>query len=214
MFENLTADGIKKSFKENNNVRLATYVIGGILVIALGYLLYWIFVGKPAEMKSREAGYVGLNYAAMDSTDRAIDELAPFVKKYDGKTGGEVGQFVLARQYMTKGNFKKALELLEDVKVKDTYVRIMAVGLQGDCHSELKQYDEAVKKYKTAAQMEENEYTSPMYLFKAALLTENKLKNPSDAAEMYQEIKDKYVTFSNQKTIDRYIERAKNKKVK
>jgi hypothetical protein len=53
-----------------------------------------------------------------------------------------------------------------------------------------------------------------MYLFKAALLLEQKLNNPEKATEVYTEIKDNYLSFSNQKSIDRYIERAKNKKSK
>jgi len=214
MLENLTTENLKNEFNKNKNVRLATYAIGGILVIVLGYFAYHAFIWKPANEKSKEAGFVGLNYAAMDSTDRAIEDLEPVVKKYDGKVGGEVAQFVLARQYMTKGEFKKALDALDDVDVEDTYVRIHAVGLQGDCLSEMKKYEDAVSKYLKAADMDANEYTTPMYMFKAALLTEQKLKDTEKATEMYEEIKANYLQFANQKTIDRYIARASNKKVK
>jgi tetratricopeptide (TPR) repeat protein len=214
MLENLTTENLKNEFDKNKNVRLATYAIGGILVIVLGYFAYHAFVWKPANEKSKEVGFVGLNYAAMDSTDRAIEDLEPVVKKYDGKVGGEVAQFVLARQYMTKGEFKKALNALDDVDVEDTYVRIHAVGLQGDCLSEMKKYEDAVAKYLKAADMDANEYTTPMYMLKAALLTEQKLKDTEKATEMYEEIKAKYLQFANQKTIDRYISRASNKKIK
>jgi predicted negative regulator of RcsB-dependent stress response len=214
MFENITGDNLKNSFKENKNVRLATIAIGGVVVLAIGYLAYRSFIFKPAELKSMEGGYIGLNYAAMDSTDLAIEELAPFAKKYDGKKGGEVAQFVLARQLMAKGEFQKALNNLSDVDVEDTYIRIHATGLQGDCYSEMKKWDDAVDMYKKASEMDKNDYTTPLYLFKAALLTELKLENPAAAAEMYKEIEDNYLAFGNQKTIGRYIERAKNKKIK
>jgi len=214
MFENLTVENIKKAIKDNKSVRLASYAVGGILVVSLGALAYWGFVYQPANEKSKEAGYVGLNYAALDSTDLAIEDLEPVVKKYDGKTGGEVAQFVLARQYMNKGDFNKALKTLEDVDVEDTYVRVHAEGLQGDCYSEMKNYDKAVDKYLSAAAMDRNEYTTPMYLFKAALLSENKLSDPVKATELYTEIKDNFLTFGNQKSIERYIERSKNKKIK
>jgi tetratricopeptide (TPR) repeat protein len=103
---------------------------------------------------------------------------------------------------------------LSDVDVEDTYIRIHATGLQGDCYSEMKKWDDAVDMYKKASEMDKNDYTTPLYLFKAALLTELKLENPAAAAEMYKEIEDNYLAFGNQKTIGRYIERAKNKKIK
>lgn len=214
MLENLSPDNLKNEFKTNTKVRIITYTVGAILVLVLGYFLYHQFIWKPANIKSTEVGYAGLNYAAKDSSDLAIEELTPVVKKYDGKQGGEVAQFVLARQYMAKGEFKKALDNLEGVKVKDTYVRIYAVGLQGDCYSEMKDYDEAVEYYVKASEMDNNDYTTPMYLFKAGLVTELKLKDPVKAAEYYQTIKDNYLQYGNQKTIDKYLARAKNKKVK
>ncbi|MFA7274465.1 MAG: tetratricopeptide repeat protein [Crocinitomicaceae bacterium] len=214
MLENLSADNLKSEFKTNSKLRIITYTVSAVLVLVLGYFAYHLFIWKPANVKSTEAGYAGINYAAMDSTDLAIEELTPVVKKYDGKDGGEVAQFVLARQLMAKGEFKKALDNLEGVKVKDTYVRVYAIGLQGDCYSEMKQYDEAVEYYLKASKTDENDYTTPMYLFKAGLVTELKLNDPETAAEYYKTIKDNYLQYANQKTIDKYWMRASNKKVK
>lgn len=214
MFENLTGENLKEEFKNNKAARLATYGIAGVAVIAILYFAYQMFIFNPKNEDSKNANYVGLNYADMDSVDIAIEELSPVVKKFDGTVGGEVAQFVLARQHMEKGEFEKALELLKDVKTKDTYVRVHAVGLQGDCYSEMKQYEDAVSKYNTAAEMDNNDYTTPMYLFKAGLLSETKLNDAEAALEYYQAIKDEFMTFSTQKQIDRYIARASNKKMK
>jgi tetratricopeptide (TPR) repeat protein len=212
MLENLSTENLKEEFKKNKTARLVTYVVGGIIVLVLGYFLYRQFIWKPANAKSTEAGYLGLNYASMDSTDLAIDDLRATVKKYDGKQGGEVAQYLLGRQYMEKGEFKKALEELEGVKVEDTYIRVQTIGLQGDCYSEMKDYDEAIEMYMKASKAAENDYSTPLYLFKAALLTELKMQEPEKALEMYQNIKDNYLQFGNTKTIDKYIARAKYKK--
>ncbi len=214
MLEKLSAEKLKEEFKSNKTARLATYIVGGLIVLLLGYFLFQTFVAKPKNEKSKEAGYIGLNYASMDSTDLAIEDLQATVKKFDGYDGGEVAQFTLGRQYMQKGEFKKALKELEGVKVKDTYLRVHTIGLQGDCKSELKEYADAVDLYMEASEANENDYTTPLYLFKAALLTELKLKDPKKAAEMYQTIKDNYLQFANTKTIDKYITRAKYKDVK
>ncbi|MFT5581236.1 MAG: tetratricopeptide (TPR) repeat protein [Psychromonas sp.] len=214
MLENLSGENLKEEFKNNKNARFATYAVGGVIVLALGYFAYNQFIYKPADVKSTEAGYIGLNYATMDSTDLSIEELTGVVKKFDGKKGGEVAQFVLARQLMVKGQYKKALKELEGVEVEDTYLKIYSIGLQADCYSDLKQYENAAKFYLEAAEEEANDFTTPMYLFKAALVSELKLNNPSDAADMYNQIKSDYPVYANQVTIDKYISRASNKTVK
>jgi len=210
---NNSTSNLKQQFKDNKQLRLITFAVGGVLVVLVGYLLYRQFVYGPANDKSKGGFYEALNYAAKDSTDKAIELLEPFVKKNDGYIGGEDAQYILGRQYMEKGNFKKALETLEGVKVSDTYVRVYVVGLQGDCYSELGNYKEALSKYEEAAGINENEKTSPEYLFKAGLVAEQ-LNDNEKATELYEKIRDNYTMFGQQKAIDKYIARTKNKKVK
>jgi len=157
MFENFSFEDFKRQLKENNKLRLTTYGLGALIILSLGYFTYRQFIWGPSNEKSKDAYWSGLNYAAKDSTDKAISMLEPAVKNYDGKQGGELAQFVLARQYMAKGNFTKALDELEGVNVEDTYLSIYKIGLQGDCKSELKKYDEAIELYIEAADLNENE---------------------------------------------------------
>ncbi|TNE77081.1 MAG: hypothetical protein EP333_01390 [Bacteroidetes bacterium] len=213
MLEDITGESIKEQFKTNKKLRMTTFIVGGIIILVLGYFLYRQFVWMPANEKSKDNYYVGLNYAVADSTDMAIEELGKHVKDYDGKIGGEVAQFVYARQLMAKGEFKKALEELEGVNVDDSYVRVMAIGLQGDCYSEMENYEQAADKYMEAAELNENDLTTPTYLFKAALVAEE-LKDFGKAAELYERIKADYPTFGTTKQIEKYISRAKNKTVK
>jgi TolA-binding protein len=210
MLENLSGKDFKSQLKENKMLRTVTMAVSAIVLVTVGYFAYKTFIWNPANEKSKDAYWTGLNYAAKDSTNQAIEELSSVVKKYDGKQGGENAQFVLARQYMTKRDFKKALEHLEGVDVNDTYVAVYTLGLQGDCYSEMKKYTEAKDFYLKAADKNENEKTSPEYIFKAALCAE-KLGDISGAEELYTRIKDNYVMFSNMKSIDKYIARVKNK---
>jgi tetratricopeptide (TPR) repeat protein len=213
MLDNFSFQDFKNKVRSNKQTKVITYLVGGLLGLVILYLAYRQFIWKPANEKSKDAYWVGLNYAAKDSTDLAIEELKPVVKKYDGKIGGENAQFILARQYMSKGEFNKALDLLKDVHANDTYLAAMVVGLQGDCHSEMKDYEKAFKLYLEAAGINENEMTSPMYLFKAGLCAE-KNKNFEQATECYTKIRDDYSGFGNQKAIEKYIARASNKTTK
>lgn len=213
MLENFSFQELKKQIESNKTTKLYTYIIGGILLLTLGIFAYRQFIWKPNNEKSTDSFWVGLNYAAKDSTDLAIEELEPVVKKFDGKVGGENAQFILARQYMAKGEFKKALNELEGVDVDDTYLSSMALGLQADCHSEMKDYEKGQKLYLEACATNENELTTPMYLFKAGLCLE-KTKDFEKAAECYTKIKDDYPGYANQKAIEKYIARASNKTTK
>lgn len=210
MLENLSGKDFKSQFKENKTLRIITITVTAVVAVTVGYFAYKSFIWGPANEKSKDAYWAGLNYADKDSTDVAIDELSRVKKEYDGKQGGENAQFVLARMYMNKGEFKKALTELEGVDVKDTYLSVYTLGLQGDCKSELKQYKEAKDLYIDAAEENDNEKTSPDFLFKAALCAE-KLNDNKGAEELYTRIKDNYVSFANQKSIDKYIARVKNK---
>lgn len=209
MLENLSAEELKGQFKQNKSLRMITYGVGALVLLILGYFLYIQFIYLPEDEKSKSAYYAGLNYAVKDSTDKAIDELRLVVNKYDGKSGGEIAQFVYASQLMKKGEFKKALEELESVNVDDQFVAVMAIGLQGDCYSEMGDYQKAIEYYEEAAHKNENEKTTPDYLFKAGLCAEQ-LKDFEKARELYQHIKDNYLNFSNIKTIDKYLARVSN----
>jgi len=213
MLEDISGEKIKEQFKSNNKLRLITIVVGGVIVIVLGYFAYLQFMWKPDNDKSKDSYWAGLNYATADSTDLAIDELEAQVKKFDGKVGGEVAQFVLARQYMAKGKFKDALKELENVDLSDAYVSVMAKGLRADCHSEMKAYEKAANLYLEAADDSDNEFTTPMYLMKAGLCAEE-IKDFTMATECYERIRDNYSSFASQKAIDKYVARAKNKTTK
>ncbi|MDF3025779.1 MAG: hypothetical protein K0S23_86 [Fluviicola sp.] len=201
---------IKRQFKENKKLRLITAVVIGLIVGILGYILYKQFVYAPNNQKANEGYYRGLNLAAKDSVDAAIAELEPFVKKNDGYQGGEVAELTLARQYMAKGDFKKALKLLEGVSLDDTYGPAMALGLQGDCYSEMGKFKDALDMYVDAADANENEWTTPTYLFKAGQVAEE-IKDYEKAKELYERINKDYYMFGQQKTIDKYIARVSNK---
>ena len=93
------------------------------------------------------------------------------------------------------------------------YTKLLRIGLQGDCYSELGKYEEAADKYLEAAEANENDMTTPTYLFKAALVAEE-LKDFAKATELYEKIKADFPSFATTKQIDKYISRAKNKSVK
>ena len=211
--DSLNWDSIKQKFSSDKRLKLYSYIGIGIIALIIILLGYRQLIWAPANEKANDGWWMALNYIEKDSTDQAINTLVPFVNKYDGHVGGEIGQFLLGTQYMKKGQFQKAIDQLEGVSVSDTYLSVMSIGLQGDCLSELKKYDDATEKYVEAADALDNEFTAPMYLFKAGLHAELS-KKYEDATTYFTRIRDDYPDYGNQKTIDKYIARVSSVKGK
>ncbi len=212
MSEDFSINAVKEKINSSKKLKLATYVISGVLAASLLFVLYKMFFYEPANTESKASYWRGLNFAVKDSTDKAIQELESAVESYDGKQGGEVSQFLLATQYMKKGKFEEALTELEGTDVDDTYLSAMKSGLIADCKSEMKDYTGAAEMYIEAASINENKFTTPMYLFKAGLCAE-KVKDFAKAVECYQKIKDDYPDYGNRK-YEKYLSRATNKQTK
>ena len=220
MTENFSLEDLKQKFNENKSFRISTIAIGAIAILVIGFLSYRQWMWKPDNEKSKETYFVALNAVANEGKNAVVDtskagsktdpikKLQKSVKKYDGKIGGEVSKYLLASQYMRKGKYKEALVLLQNVSVEDTYVSIEVIGLQGDCQSELKNYEKAYALYQEAAAKNENDFTSPMYLFKAGLVAE-KLNKYDEAVTHYEKIATIYPKsfYAKEKNLEAYIAR-------
>ena len=224
MTENFSFDDIKQKFKSNKLFRISSNVLSALLLAVILFLGYRQFMWKPDNEKSKESYILPLNYIIKeqnknpaDTTVSLIDpikKLQSAVKKYDGKIGGEIRKYLLATQYMRNNKFKEAKVLLEDVSVDDTYMSAMIIGLQADCESEMKNYAGAIELYKEAAEINDNNFTSPMYLFKAGLNAEKINKN-KEATKLYEEIAFHYPNsiIAKQKNMEKYKARSENKKL-
>ena len=81
MLENITGEELKNQFKTNKKLRLITLIVGSAALLALGYFIYLQFVWTPKNEESKGKYWPGLNLAAADSTDAAIEALRPIKKK-------------------------------------------------------------------------------------------------------------------------------------
>lgn len=213
MSEEITKEEIIEQFKGNKVLKAITIAVGVLVVGILAYFAYNTFIAKPNELASNAQSARGIMLLEKDSLSLAIEELEIHVNEYNGYTGGEVAQFGLASAYFKNGEFELALSTLEDVKLEDIYLSTMAIGMQGDCYSEMEDFQSAVDKYVLAAEKDKNDLTTPMYLFKAGLNAEA-AKDFRKAAEFYNRINDEYTSYATQNGIEKYIARAENSSTK
>jgi tetratricopeptide (TPR) repeat protein len=108
------------------------------------------------------------------------------------------------------GKYSEAIEYLEKFDSKDQILSNIALGSIGDCYSELNENDKAIKYYKKAANNVKNDFTSPIYLMRAAILLEGKGEF-KDALKVYERIQKEFNRSSEGQQIDKYITRVKVK---
>lgn len=207
MNEGMTKEELLDQFKGNKILKYATAAVGIIVLIILIYVVYNRFIYEPNNEESKALVARGIMLMEKDSTNLAIEEFEYVASEYGSYDGGKLANYSLGNLYFEQGRFEDAIEALEKVKLDDTYLMTLATGTLGDCYSELGDYSKAVTYYVKAAERVDNELTTPQFLFKAGLNAEE-AGDFVKAKEYYQTIQDKYMTFSNQKNIEKYVVRA------
>lgn len=207
MNEGITKEELLDQFKGNKILKYATAAVGIIVLIILVYVVYNRFIYEPNNEESKALVARGIMLMEKDSTNLAIEEFEYVASEYGSYDGGNLAYYSLGNLYFEQGRFEDAIEALEKVKLEDTYLMTLATGTLGDCYSDLGDYSKAVTYYVKAANRVDNELTTPQFLFKAGLNAEE-AGDFVKAKEYYQTIQDKYMTFSNQKNIEKYVVRA------
>ena len=205
------------------NKKSLIIIFGAIILVLGGYFGYRKLYKEPREKAAGEMSWKAQHlFDVKVSTNEAdsfklakegVDGYYGFefiTNEYDGTMAGELAQYSLGIILLNEGKFEEAIEHLEGVDVEDIMISTLTIGLAGDAYSELGDYDEAIAKYNEAIENNDNEFTTPLYLKKAAVLYEEK-GDYSSALRMYEKIRDDYEGSAQGSDIDKLIARAKNK---
>jgi len=202
------------SFVQENKKSLA--IIGGAIVaLILLYIGYQQFYLAPRAKTAANEMFKAEEYIAVDSlADRAIkgDGSYPGFEKiaeeYSSTKSANLANAYLGGLYLQKGEFEKAIDALGNYSSTGSpVIDPLVLGMIGDAHSELKQYDKSITFYKKAADKSDNTFTAPLFLKKLGLVYEEQ-KDFKSAADAYKKIKDKYPTSYEASVVDAYIARA------
>ncbi|MBN8642227.1 MAG: tetratricopeptide repeat protein [Flavobacteriales bacterium] len=193
--------------------------LGAIAVVTIGYLMYQKFIVGPNEEEAANEIFVAQQnfQKAVDATT-AQDSLFNLVLKgsegkqgavdianqYSGTDAGNLANYYAGISYLNLGKYKEAIEYLEKFSSDDVMISTIAKGAIGDAFAQRNQPKEALEYYIKAAQMNENEFTTPRYLLKAGK-TAYSLGNKADALKYFTEIKEKFESSQEAQNIDALI---------
>jgi tetratricopeptide (TPR) repeat protein len=191
-------------------------VIGSALVILI--LVSGIFFVKNFYLPKRETKAVAAMFNAQyafekDSFNLALNgdgTNAGFVqiaKDYKFTNAANLSHYYAGICYLNLKDYDNAITELKKFDGSDKVVGAMALGALGDAYAQKGDMDKAISYYKDAASYNDNDFTAPMFMVKAALALEvdTKYKESLDELNLCKSKYPKYQAENN--TLDKHIAR-------
>jgi tetratricopeptide (TPR) repeat protein len=198
------------------NQKSLLFIGGAIIALIAIYLLYLKLYLGPREITAADQMHVAQDFWAKKDWDKAIKGDASYpgfekiISEYSNTKAANLAYFYLGTAYLNKGEYRKAVDNLNNYRGDDSMVAAEAYGSAGDAYVELKDYDKAVTYFNKAVDKAKNKFLSPFYLKKLGLVYEEQKDNKS-ADEAYKRIKTEYPESPEAQNIDEYIARVEAK---
>lgn len=167
-------------------VKYQNFILGFIGVVAigvLGYLGYKNFVVEPKAQEAvselNQAQYyfeLAVNSIESDSLYRRAlngekeSMVLDIIENYKGTPAAKLATYSAGMAYLNLKEYENAIIYLDQFKADDILLSALAKGAIGDAFAQLGQIDDAYDYYIQASKVSENMYSTPKYLYKAAML--------------------------------------------
>lgn len=221
----------KKNFKEEKNIvaveealsrseqfieRNQNLIIWSVAVVVLliaGYIGYTRFFLAPRETEARTEMFMAEKYFEQENFQMALEGDGQYlgfldiISEYRFTSSSNLAKYYAGISYLRLGEFEEAIDHLESFRARDQIIGAMAYGAKGDAHLELGDNQKALSAYRKAYEYKPNDFTTPLFLFKAGLVNEQ-LGNNAQAMELYERIRLEYPNSTEATNIDRYIGRV------
>ena len=204
-----------EQYIEDNQKSLMIIVSAIVVVIALfiGYQKLYI---APMEQEAQVDMFMAELYFQKDSFNLALNGDGQYLgfidiaDEYSSTKPGRLANYYAGLSYLNTGDFENAIEYLDDFSSDDIILSSLALGCIGDAYMELEDADNALSYYEDAASYTKNEFTTPRYMLKQAMIHESN-GDYADALALYKGIEADYKTSREGNGIEKYIARAENR---
>ncbi|MCK5906849.1 MAG: tetratricopeptide repeat protein [Flavobacteriales bacterium] len=207
----VAANNSEKFVEENKNVIMGAIL--AIVVIIAGYMAYNDYYLAPLQKEATNELFNAKQYFEKGSYDTALKGdgqylgLLDIADDYSMTKSGNVANYYAGLSYLKLGKYDEAINYLEKFSSDDKMVGSVAKGAIGDAFVGLNQLEDALDFYVKAANANENDFTTPLYLMKAGN-TAMELKKFGKAQDYFERIKNDYSKSAEADSIDKFIERA------
>lgn len=196
------------------NQKIIMYVVAAIVIIIGGYMIFKKFYLAPKEEEAQKQIFWAERYFEKDSLDLALNGdgvnlgFLDIIDEYGITKTANLAHYYAGICLLKQGQYDEAIDYLEDFDSDDQLVGPMAEGAIGDANMELGDNDQALEHYLKAANMQDNQFSTPMFLMKAGWTYEI-MGNYEEALKLYERIRTDYYKSVEWREIEKYIARAK-----
>ncbi|PKP14155.1 MAG: hypothetical protein CVU08_01735 [Bacteroidetes bacterium HGW-Bacteroidetes-3] len=215
-----TASRSEQFIIKNQNI---IFILLGIVVASiLGYLAYQKYVKAPKEKEAaNELAFPKVYFENAINNSVSADSLftlglngadgkygfIDIADEYSGTKAGNLANYYAGISYLRLKKYKEAIDYLEEFSSKDELLGPTAKGAIGDAFADINQPQDAFDYYVKAAELKDNNFSTPLFLFKAGNTAMELGKFPK-ALELFERIKNNYPNADEAKNIDIYINKA------
>ena len=208
---------------EKNQKAILTVILL-ILAGALGYMAYGKFIKEPKIAEAANELTVAQESftTALETTNTNVKDslylvalngsqgkygLLDVADKYSGTPSANLATYYAGMSYLEIKDYKNAISHLEKFSSSDMILGPLAKGAIGDAFMQLDQAEQALDYYEKALKLNTNDFTTPRFLFKAAVAAIDLGKN--DIAVTYlNRIKNEFKDSEYASQVDLYLGRA------
>ena len=203
--------------ERNQNKILGLVAI--ISIIVIGVFAYSKLIKEPKESSAFNKMYfaqkkfdeaVLINNDSMYNIALNGDDLnmgmLQIIDEFGGTNAANLAHYYSGIMYLKMNDYPNSIKYLSEFSSDDILLSSLATGSIGDAFAELNQFDDAFDYYVKASKSNNN-YSSPMYLFKAGLVA-MRLNKFNRAEEYFSIIKQDYPNSTEAKNIDAFISKA------
>ncbi len=186
-----------------------------VLAIALGFSAFFAydrFYVQPNENNAITEMYMAEKNFEQDNFQKALDGdeqfagLIEIIDTYGGTKAANLAEYYAGISYLRLGDAEAAINHLDNFSSNDEMLAPIAQGAIGDAFSELGQDEEALNYYVKAAELRTNNFSTPVYLMKAANAAYS-LGDKEQALKLYTRIQDEFSSSREGQNIGKYISR-------
>jgi len=204
------------------NQKTIFIVLAIIVASILGYLPYQKYIVAPKEKEAAdELAFPKAYFEQANNNTVAVDSLltlslngadgkygfVDIANNFSGTKAGNLANYYAGISYLKLKNYTEAISHLEKFSSEDELLGPTAKGAIGDAFADIDQPKDALDYYLKAANLKDNNFSSPLFLFKAGN-TAMDLEKFSKALEIFEKIKNDYPNSEEAKNIDIYINKA------
>ena len=203
-----------EQFIEDNQKNLMKGV-GAVVVIVALFVGYQDLYLAPMQKEAQADMFMAELYFQKDSFNLSLTGDGQYLgfldisEEYSSTKAGALANYYAGLAYLNTGDFENAIEYLDDFSSNDIVLSALALGCIGDAYMELANTDKALSYYEDAAEKNINEFTTPRYMLKQAMIHEAN-GDIADALALYKGIEADYKTSREGNGIEKYIARAEN----